>query len=216
MEGPLRRPNLERGPPPGQTYVKNFPIYDITPRRPRFDPSAWRFRAWGAVEQEVEWTWEEFRELPTVEVEADFHCVTKWSKRGLRWRGVPVREVLARVRPQEYAVQAMAHCMEGYTTNVPLAYLEAEDSLLATEMDGKALSPEHGAPVRLLVPQLYAWKSAKYLHGLEFQTEWTAGFWEKRGYHLVGDPWEEQRYAEPLERVKAWWRKVRVTQVERE
>ncbi len=109
----------------------------------------------------------------------------------------------------------MAHCLEGYTTNVPLEYLLLEDSLLAYQLEGAPLTPEHGAPLRLLVPQLYAWKSAKYLSGLEFQTDWHGGFWEKRGYHLVGDPWEEQRYSEPIERVREWWRKVRVTKVER-
>ncbi len=153
--------------------------------------------------------------MPCVEVAADFHCVTGWSKRALSWEGVPTRHVVDLVRPKPSVIQVMAHCMEGYTTNVPLEYLQLEDTLLASRMNGKPLTPEHGAPLRLLVPQLYAWKSAKYLNGLEFQNEWEAGFWEKRGYHLIGDPWEEQRYSEPVERVREWWRKVRVTKVER-
>lgn len=211
----VRSPNLEQTLPPGQQYVKKFPIYDITPRRPASDPATYRFRAWGAVENEVEWTRDELLALPPVEVVADLHCVTRWSKQALRWEGVPTRLLLDRVRPREGMVQVMAHCLEGYTTNVPLAYLAHEDSLLAYRLEGKPLTPEHGAPLRLLVPQLYAWKSAKYLEGLEFQAAWEPGFWEKRGYHMVGDPWEEQRYWEPLDRVKAWWRKVRVTAVER-
>lgn len=212
---PRQSPTLDRGLPPGQRYVRNFPIYDIVSRRPTFDPETWRFRVWGAVDTEIDWSWEDLRALPATEVVADFHCVTKWSKKALRWEGVPTREVLKRVRPMDDAVQVMAHCAEGYTTNVPLAFLEEDDSLLAYALEGEPLSPRHGAPLRLLVPQLYAWKSAKYLTGLEFQTEWAPGFWEERGYHLVGDPWEEQRYWEPVERVREWWRKVRVVGADR-
>lgn len=201
--------------PPGQVYVDTFPVYDITPHRPVFDPATWRFRVWGAVECPVEWTWDDLLRLPTVEVVADFHCVTRWSKKALVWEGIPVRALLERVRPRSDVVQVMAHGMEGYTTNVPLTYLDQEDSLLAFRLNGAPLTPEHGAPLRLVVPQLYAWKSAKYLWGLEFQTDWTPGFWERRGYHLVGDPWAEQRYWEPIERVREWWRRVRVSRVER-
>ncbi len=211
----ITSPNLEMPDPPGQAYVQNFPVYDITPRRPAFDEETWRFRTWGAVEHSFELKWKELLELPQVEVVADFHCVTGWSKRQLKWRGVPSRTIVEMARPRKDVVQVMAHCLEGYTTNVPLEYLRLEDSLLAFELNGEPLKPEHGAPLRLLVPQLYAWKSAKYLSGLEFQTGWEAGFWEKRGYHLIGDPWEEQRYSEPVERVREWWRKVRVTKVEK-
>ncbi len=211
----IESPNLKMGDPSGQRYVDDFPIYDITPQRPIFDEKTYRFRAWGAVKKPVQFTWKQLMELPWREVVADFHCVTGWSKKALRWRGVPARSIVEAVRPEEDVLQAMAHCLEGYTTNVPLEYLYLEDSLLAFELNGEPLSPEHGAPLRLLVPQLYAWKSAKYLSGLEFQDNWVGGFWEKRGYHLVGDPWEEQRYSEPIERVREWWRKVRVTKVER-
>ncbi len=211
----IRSPNLGRGLPPGQKYVRNFPIYDITAARPLFDPEAWRFKAWGAIEEPLELTWDELMNLPTVEVEADFHCVTKWSKQSLRWRGVPTAEIVDRVRPDPEAVQVMAHCLEAYTTNLPSEYLRFEDSILAYEMGGKPLTPNHGAPLRLLVPQLYAWKSAKYVNGLEWQTDWRPGFWEQRGYHMIGDPWDEQRYWEPIEKVRAWWRKVRVAKVER-
>ncbi|MFQ5907839.1 MAG: sulfite oxidase-like oxidoreductase [Thermoplasmata archaeon] len=212
----IQSSNLSRGLPPGQKFVRNFPVYDITAARPPFDPQAWRLRTWGAIEEPLEWTWEELMEFPTVEVKADFHCVTKWSKKALRWRGVPTAMLVERVRPKAEAVQVMAHCLEGYTTNLPADYLGLEDSILAFEMEGKRLTPNHGAPLRLLVPQLYAWKSAKYVNGLEWQTGWLPGFWEQRGYHMIGDPWEEQRYWEPIEKVREWWRKVRIAKVERQ
>nr|BCX00834.1 MAG: sulfite oxidase-like oxidoreductase [Bacteroidota bacterium] len=211
----LESPNLRRPMPPGQRYIDTFPIYDITPQRPRFDPATYRFRIWGACEAPLELSWQELEALPRLEVVADFHCVTTWSKRALVWEGIPVRILLERVRPHPEAVQAMAHCLEGYTTNVPLSYLWEEDVLLADKLNGAPLSPEHGAPLRLVVPRLYAWKSAKYLCGLELQTDFLPGFWEERGYHLIGDPWEEQRYWEPLERVRTWWRRVRRVGVER-
>ncbi|MCS7081874.1 MAG: molybdopterin-dependent oxidoreductase [Bacteroidetes bacterium] len=210
----LESPTLRRPAPPGQRYIDTFPIYDITPNRPRFDPSSYRLRIWGACDNPFELSWEAFKGLPRVEVVADFHCVTGWSKRALRWEGVPVRLILERAQPWPGAVQVMAHGLEGYTTNVPLEYLWEEDALLADTLNGAPLSPEHGAPVRLLVPQLYAWKSAKYLCGLELQTEMQAGFWEERGYHLIGDPWQEQRYGEPLERVRSAWRQ-RISRLER-
>ena len=211
----VQSPNLSRGLPPGQKYIRNFPIYDITAAKPRFDAKTWRFKTSGAIEEPLELTWEELMDLHTIEVEADFHCVTKWSKKALRWRGVPTAEIVNRVRPQPEAVQVMAHCLEGYTTNVPADYLRYEDSILAFEMEGKPLTPNHGAPLRLLVPELYAWKSAKYVNGLEWQTNWRPGFWEQRGYHMIGDPWDQQRYWEPIEKVREWWRKVRVAKVER-
>jgi len=211
----IQSSNLDKSTPPGQAYVDTFPIYDITPNLPLFDSTKWRFRVWGAVENPVEWTWDELMQLSAIEVVADFHCVTKWSKKALVWEGVPTREIVKLVHPEPDVVQVMAHCSEGYTTNVPLEYLSMEDSLLAFSLNGEPLTPEHGAPLRLLVPQLYAWKSAKYLQGLEFQAEWEPGFWERRGYHLIGDPWEEQRYWEPVDRVRQWWRKIRVTKVER-
>lgn len=212
---PLKSETLSRRTPPGQRYVDHFPLYDITPVRPRFDPATYAFRVEGAVENPYTLTWAELQALPAVEVEADFHCVTGWSKKALRWTGVPTTALLERADPRQDVVQVMAHCLEGYTTNVPLEFLRLADSLVAYEMNGAPLTPEHGAPLRLLVPQLYAWKSAKYLTGLECQTEWRGGFWEERGYHLIGDPWEVQRYSEPLEKVREYWRKIRVTKVER-
>jgi DMSO/TMAO reductase YedYZ molybdopterin-dependent catalytic subunit len=131
--------------------------------------------------------------LQTVEMVSDFHCVTRWSKRDLRWEGVPTHTILDTANPKPNVVQVMAHRMEGYTANIPMEYFRKEDSLLAFRLGEDLLSPEHGAPIRLVVPKLYAWKSTKYLSGLEFQTDWESGYWEKRGYHLIGDPWKEQR-----------------------
>lgn len=190
---PSSQPTDEKPTAPGQYYVDDFPVYDITPDRPGFDPAAWRFRVWGAVENEVEWSWDEVIQLPTVEVVTDFHCVTRWSKKALVWEGIPTQRIVEFADPDPNVVQVMAHCAEGYTTNIPLEYMSMEDSLLALSFNGEPLTPEHGAPLRLLVPQLYAYKSAKYLQGLEFQTEWEPGYWENKGYHLIGDPWKEQR-----------------------
>lgn len=211
----IKSSNLDRPWPPGQKVVDTFPIYDITMSRPKFNPDTYRLRVRGAVNQYFQLTWDEIVKLPSVEVEAHFHCVTKWSKERLVWKGIPTRYIVERAEPHQDVVQVMARGLEGYTTNIPFEYMLSEDSLLAYEMNGEPLAPEHGAPLRLLVPQLYAWKSAKYLTSLVFQTEWHPGFWEERGYHLIGDPWEEQRYTEPLEKVREWWRRVRFTEVKR-
>ncbi|RMH53252.1 MAG: sulfite oxidase-like oxidoreductase [Bacteroidetes bacterium] len=211
----MASPNLERPWPPGQTSVDTFPIYDIISPRPVFNPATYRLIVQGAVERPFALTWPALQALPTVEVVAHFHCVTKWSKERLVWEGIPTRLLVERARPKAEVVQVMARGLDGYTTNVPLEYLLEPDTLLACRLNGQPLLPEHGAPLRLVVPQLYAWKSAKYLSGLVFQTDWVPGFWEERGYHLIGDPWEEQRYTEPLEQVRRWWRAVRRTEVER-
>jgi DMSO/TMAO reductase YedYZ molybdopterin-dependent catalytic subunit len=211
----VQSPNLDKPWPPGQRTVDTFPVYDIHTPRPAFDPATFRLRVRGSVAHFFQLTWDELLALPAVEVEAHFHCVTTWSKERLVWTGVPARTIIERAQPQPGTVQVMARGLEGYTTNVPVAYLYEADTVLAYALGGAPLTPEHGAPLRLVVPQLYAWKSAKYLTSLVFQTEWHPGFWEERGYHLIGDPWAEQRYTEPLEKVRAWWRKVRITEVQR-
>lgn len=211
----IASPNLDKPWPPGQTRVDTFPIYDIVDTRPRFKPETYRLLVQGAVEHPFGLRWEELLDLPPVEVTAHFHCVTKWSKERLVWEGVPTRALVEQAQPKADVVQVMARGLDGYTTNVPLAYLLEDDTLLAYKLNGAWLPQEHGAPLRLVVPQLYAWKSAKYVSGLVFQTAWEPGFWEERGYHLIGDPWEEQRYIEPLERVRQWWRTVRRTEIKR-
>ncbi len=191
----IASPTLERQPrvPPGQVLTRKFPVYDIAPR-PRIRLDAYRFTITGHVERPVVLTWEEFVSLPKVEVVADFHCVTGWSKQALNWRGVPTSAVYGLVRPREGARYVMVHCLDGYSTNLRLEDFLAEDCLFAHMLDGRPLAPEHGWPLRLIVPRLYAWKSAKYVCGIELMDEERAGFWESRGYHMRGDPWREERF----------------------
>ena len=181
--------------PPGQVVTEKFPVLH-TGEVPRYrdDLSDWTFRVFGEVERPVTLSWEAFRRLPTREVVVDIHCVTRWSKLGTRWRGVPAARVLeeAGVRPEARFV--LVHADPDYTTNIPLADLYRDDVLLAFEFDGKPLTPEHGYPVRLLVPHRYFWKSAKWVRGFELLRQDRPGFWEERGYHNEADPWKEQRY----------------------
>lgn len=181
--------------PPGQVITQKFPVYDIGPR-PVFNREKWRFTISGEVKEKKTITWDEFMILPKVEVIADFHCVTKWSKQNMLWEGVSTRTIYDLVEPNPDANYLMIHCMEGYTTNVPVEDFLKEDSLFAYNLNGRPLEPEHGFPLRLVIPQLYAWKSAKYVSGIEFMIEDEPGFWELRGYHMYGDPWREQRFWE--------------------
>jgi DMSO/TMAO reductase YedYZ molybdopterin-dependent catalytic subunit len=148
------------------------------------------------VDHLVEWNWREFNQLPRVRVFADFHCVTRWSRLGNVWEGVSTREIMARAggAPPEAAF-VLAHGYDrGFTTNIPLADFLAEDALIAITHDGEPLTVDHGGPARLVVPRLYTWKSAKWLHSIELLQRDQAGFWESNGYHMHGDPWEEQRH----------------------
>ena len=208
-------PNLDKPWPPNQKHIDTFPVYDIVQRRPVFNEEKFRLNVRGAVEQYFSLKWGDILALPSVEVEAHFHCVTKWSKERLVWEGIPTRYIMERAMPKEGAVQAMVRGLEGYTTNVPVEYLLQEDTLLAYKLNGEWLPPEHGAPLRLVVPQLYAWKSAKYVTSIVFQADWEPGFWEVRGYHMIGDPWEEQRFTQPIEQIRVWWKKLRKTMVNR-
>ena len=134
------------------------------------------------------------RALPSREITVDIHCVTRWSRFDTRFRGVHWREIAALVQPREWARFAVARAEQDFTTNIPLAALEAEDSLIAYEADGEPLSPDHGWPLRLVVPSRYFWKSAKWLRGLELMAGDRPGFWERNGYHMYGDPFREQRF----------------------
>jgi len=185
--------------PPGQSATIKWPVLH-TGDVPRFDPRTWDFRAGGLVEAPLELSWEAFRALPKVEVVSDFHCVTKWSTFDNRWEGVPFREILRRVRPRPEAthVMVLGHVgpdRYGYTTNVPLPDLDRDDVLFAYRHDGQELDPEHGGPLRLVVPHLYAWKSAKWVRGLIFMEGDKPGYWERLGYHMYGDPFREQRFS---------------------
>ena len=139
-------------------------------------------------------TWDEFNRLPKAQITSDFHCVTRWSRFDNRWEGVLFREVLSLVKLQPGAGFALVHGEQGYTANVPLPDLDRENVLFATHHDGQPLAPEHGYPLRLIVPHLYAWKSVKWVRGIEFLDRDAAGFWERNGYHMYGDPWKEQRF----------------------
>lgn len=179
--------------PPGQYKTEKFPVLDLG-EQPRFDPATWKFQVWGEVENAFVLSWKEFQGLPRVQLKADFHCVTRWSRLDLDWEGVHIRSIFEKARPKKGATAVMAHCTEGYTTNVTMKDLDDTDVILADTLEGKPLPIEHGGPVRLLVPKLYGWKSAKFLQGLEFLRADAPGYWEQRGYHMRGEYWAEERF----------------------
>ncbi len=179
--------------PPGQSLTLKWPVLHYG-SVPRFDPETWDFRVYGLVDSQLTLSWKAFNAFPRIQRTSDFHCVTRWSRFDNRWNGVAVRELLARVRPKPEAAYVLVHAEQGFTANVPLADLDREEVLLATHHDGEPLTGEHGYPLRLIVPHLYAWKSVKWVRGLEFLDHDTPGFWEQNGYHMRGDPWQEQRF----------------------
>ena len=180
--------------PPNQRVTEGWPVltYGSTPR---VDLKEWKFVVAGAVEEEVGFTWEEFNALPQVTSTSDVHCVTGWSKLDNEWRGVAFRELMKHIRPKPEAQHVMVHSYGGYTTNVPLADLTQDGVLLAHTHNGQPIEPEHGGSLRLVVPHLYFWKSAKWVRGLFLLPDERPGFWEMYGYHIRGDPWNEERYA---------------------
>jgi DMSO/TMAO reductase YedYZ molybdopterin-dependent catalytic subunit len=180
--------------PPGQTITKKWPVLSYGPV-PRVDTEEWTFRCFGLVNEEVSWTWRDFLDLPRVEVTSDVHCVTRWSRFDNRWEGVLASEVLRRAGPLPEAVAVMVHAEQGYTTNVALSDLWDDRAILAVKHDGRDLPDEHGGPCRLVVPHLYFWKSAKWVRGFEVLDVNAPGFWEVNGYHLRGDPWNDERYS---------------------
>ena len=191
-KGRQREPASERLPP-GQYLTKGWPVlhYGDVPRARLAD---WTFRVWGLVENPQEWTYEQFLALAQTRVECDVHCVTRWSKYDNVFEGVPFRTVAEIVRPKAEARFVMVHAEQGFTANLPLADLDRETVLFANKHNGRELEPDHGWPLRLVVRHLYFWKSAKWVRGLEFRAEDAPGFWESYGYHMRGDPWQEQRY----------------------
>jgi len=180
--------------PPGQFLTDRFPVLTYGPT-PRYeDLTNWTLRVFGLVEEEKVFTWEELMRMPRKTETVDIHCVTRWSKLDTRWTGVPWREFIKHFRIKPEATHVMVHCEYGYTTNVALDVLDDDDTLLAFEYEGKPLEPEHGYPLRLLVPKKYFWKSAKWVRGFEFMDRDRPGFWERAGYHMEGDPWKEERF----------------------
>lgn len=180
--------------PKGQRLTEKFPILHVGDV-PTFDRATWRFRIFGLVEEGIDLSYDQFTALPNTRVKADFHCVTGWSRFDNHWGGVLAKDLMKLVRPKAEAKFALIHCEGEYTTNIALDELLDEDVLFAFEHDGAPITPDHGFPLRLVVPKLYAWKSAKWARGVELIPENRRGFWERHGYHIHGDPWKEERYS---------------------
>jgi DMSO/TMAO reductase YedYZ molybdopterin-dependent catalytic subunit len=180
--------------PPGQREVKNWPVLDLG-IQPSVTAQSWRLDVTGLVENKISWSWADFMAQPQATITSDIHCVTAWSRFNNAWEGVSTRHLLEVLKVKPEARYVIQHSADGYTTNVPLADFAGEDVLLAARWEGKPIPSEHGGPVRLVLPKLYFWKSAKWLTKLEFLAGDKPGFWEVRGYHNYGDPWTEQRYS---------------------
>lgn len=193
LTGTITRPEDQRLPP-GQHLTKDWPVLDLGVVPP-VSRERWRLDVYGAIENPVFWTFAEFTAQKQAQFTSDIHCVTTWSRYDNEWEGLATRELLAACQPREDARFVVLHSYDGYTTNLALDDFAAEDALLAHSWSGQPLTEEHGGPVRLVVPHLYFWKSAKWLQAIEFLTGDAPGFWEVRGYHNRGDPWAEQRYS---------------------
>jgi len=179
--------------PAGQSLTLKFPVLTYGPN-PRFDEATWDLRVFGDVEKDMRWSWKEFTALPTVKITCDIHCVTRWSKFDTNWEGVRFKDFVKLFGIKPTVRYVIAHCDGGYTTNLPLDVMLDEDVLLAYKYEGQSLEPDHGGPLRTLVPKRYFWKSAKFLRALEFSPVDKPGFWENAGYHNDGDPFKEERY----------------------
>lgn len=179
--------------PPGQYLTEKWPVLHYGPVPP-FNPKTWDFRVFGNVENEIKLNWDEFQKLEQTAVQADMHCVTTWSRLDQKWEGVPFSKIVELAKPKSDAKFVIAHSEYGFTANTPIEYCLRDDCLIALRANGAPLTAEHGSPARLVVPRLYAWKSAKWLRGIEFSDVDKSGFWERNGYHNTGDPWKEQRY----------------------
>ena len=187
------RDQQELNVPPGQYVTGKFPVLSYG-TIPKIDLKEWRFRVYGLVHHEMVFTWEEFIALPEVAITRDFHCVTQWSRLDNLWEGITFSKLIQQAKPKPEAKYVMTYCYDGYTANLPLNVLMDEDALFAHSHDGKLLEPEHGGPLRLVVPSRYGWKSAKWVNGLELMAADKSGFWENLGYHNNGDPWKEERF----------------------
>jgi DMSO/TMAO reductase YedYZ molybdopterin-dependent catalytic subunit len=196
-EGVIVSPDVERSGriPPGQSRTLKWPVLDAG-GPPRIQLETWTLSISGLVNTPISWNWSEIQSLPRVRVFSDFHCVTRWSRLGNLWEGVSSRELISRAGGADPRARfVLLHAYDGgWTTNLPLQDFLAEDALLAFTHDGQPLSVEHGGPARIVVPRLYAWKSAKWVSGIELIEQDRAGFWERNGYHMHGDPWKEERF----------------------
>jgi len=178
--------------PPGQFLSNKFPVLTYG-SSPEVDLKTWKIRVFGLVEQEMELDWEQFTTLEWVGMTADFHCVTQWSSLDNVWEGVLFSGLVAAAKPKPEARFVMAHCYGDYSTNLPLD-VAMEEGILAHKQNGEEISKDHGWPLRLIVPSRYAWKSAKWVNGIELMAEDAPGFWEQRGYNNNADPWKEERF----------------------
>ncbi|HMO56731.1 MAG TPA: sulfite oxidase-like oxidoreductase [Roseiflexaceae bacterium] len=191
-------PDVADRVPPGQYLTEKFPVlhYGDVPIYRDLEQT-WDLRVWGEIEAPAHFSFAEFRALPTIQITTDIHCVTRWSKLDTQWEGVQFTEFLAQLPPlKPTARHVLFHCEQGFTANVPLDLMREPDALLAYKYAGAELTPEHGFPLRSLVPKKYFWKSAKWLRGIEFLSEDRLGFWERYGYSNSADPWKEERYSE--------------------
>jgi DMSO/TMAO reductase YedYZ molybdopterin-dependent catalytic subunit len=194
LTGRISRPETERLPP-GQHLVKNWPVLDLG-QQPQISTAQWRLDIHGLVSKPTSFDWPAFLALPQIELQSDIHCVTTWSRYENAWTGVSTRALLDAVDPQPEATAVMLTSYDGYTTNLLLSDFAVEDALLVHRWQDEPLAAEHGGPLRLVVPHLYFWKSAKWLNRIEFLSADSAGFWEQNGYHMRGDPWAEERYSD--------------------
>jgi DMSO/TMAO reductase YedYZ molybdopterin-dependent catalytic subunit len=191
-----RAAGVEDRLPPGQYLPRGWPVLHYGPV-PKWRPEVWDLRVFGATAdgQERRWTWPEFGALPRTQVQADFHCVTKFSVLDNTWTGVATRTLLELAPPAPAVTHVMVWAEYGYSANMTLEDFGSDAALLVTHRDGEELTREHGFPLRLVVPHLYAWKGPKWVRGVEWLTEDRRGFWEERGYHNRADPWDEERYS---------------------
>jgi len=180
--------------PPGQFLTTQFPILDLG-ERPPLELKDFTLHIFGEVENEVTLTSQEFLALPTKEIVCDFHCVTRWSRYDLKWQGVSFAEIVKLAKPRPTTKFVVFGSRDGYTTNVPLADCLRDNVLVAFKLDGSDIPLLHGGPIRMIIPHLYGWKSAKFLNAIKFVQQDEPGFWETRGYHNHGDPWLEERYS---------------------
>lgn len=179
--------------PPGQYLAKGFPVLTYG-ETPQISTDEWQFKVWGLVEDKT-FTWSDFMNLPQHDFTADFHCVTRWSKLDVKWTGVKVTDFVKEIAIDKKATHILQTCYGDYTTNLPIEDFIREENFFAHTLNGEPLPAEHGGPMRLVVPHLYAWKSAKWINGIEFMNGDRLGFWERNGYHYRGNPWAEERYA---------------------
>jgi len=195
MGGSKLTEEQKRRVPPGQYVTDKFPVLHYG-SVPRTDLATWDFKVYGEVDHPFTFRWDDFKLMPRKTVKTDIHCVTRWTKLDTEFSGVPIQHILELAQLRPTARFVIAHCEQGYTTNMPLSVLDDDDVLLADTFGGAPLEKDHGWPLRLLVPKRYFWKSAKWIRGLEFLDHDQLGFWERYGYHNDADPWKEERFSE--------------------